>query len=216
MVFEGCSRELSVLWKFSLPAVLAGSMVGPVNWICNAMLVNRPDGYGEMGIFNAANQWYTILLFLPGLLGQVVLPVLSEHLGQKETNQSLKIMVFAIKANLIVVMPIVIVASILSPYIMNLYGEGFRHGWPTLIVVLLTAGLLSVQTPVGYIIAASGRMWTGFVMNSGWALVFISCTYLLLDHGSLGLAGARMIGYIIHAVWTLGFAIWILHIKEGN
>ena len=31
-------------------------------------------------------------------------------------------------------------------------------------VVLLTAGLLALQRPVGQIIAASGRMWTGFAM----------------------------------------------------
>src|SRR4030042_6487164 len=75
--FGDCRRELPVLWRFSLPAVLAGSMVGRIDWICSALLVNQPDGYGEMGIYNAANQWYVMLMFLPGLLGQVVLPVLS-------------------------------------------------------------------------------------------------------------------------------------------
>ena len=54
LAFRDCSRELSVLWRFSLPAVLAGSMVGPVRWACSALLVNQPDGYGEMGIFTAA------------------------------------------------------------------------------------------------------------------------------------------------------------------
>ncbi|HCO94399.1 MAG TPA: polysaccharide biosynthesis protein [Phycisphaerales bacterium] len=208
--FRECSRELSVLWKFSLPAVLAGSMVGPVNWICSALLVNQPEGYEEMGIFSATNQWYNMILFLPGLLGSVVLPVLSERLGQKETKQSIKTMVLAIKGNALLVLPIVLLGSIASPYIMSLYGEGFRSGWPTLVVVLLTTGLLAVQTPVGQIIAASGRMWIGFAMNLGWALTFILGTLLLIDNGSLGLAIARAIGYVFHTIWVFGFAYYLL------
>ena len=214
--FRDCKRELPVLWKFSLPAVLAGSMVGPVNWACNAVLVNRPDGYGEMGIFSAANQWFVLLMFLPGILGSVVLPVLSDQLGQNNTRQSMKTLVLSIKMNLLIVTPLVLVASIASPYIMSLYGEGFSDGWPTLIVVLLTAGLLAIQTPVGQIVAASGRMWIGFAMNMGWALTFIVSTLLLVDYGSVGLASARMLSYIVHATWTFGFAIWLIRKGTGN
>ena len=208
--FRNYSRELSVLWKFSLPAALSGVVVGPVNWACAALLVNQPDGYNEMGIFSVANQWYAMLLFLPSLLGQVVLPVLSERLGQTDTRQSTKTLVLAIKMNALLVLPLVLLVSIASPYIMNLYGAGFRSGWPTLVVVLLTAGLLAVQIPVGQIIAASGKMWLGFAMNSGWAITFIVSTLLLLDLGSLGLATARAVSYAIHAVWIFAFAVWII------
>jgi O-antigen/teichoic acid export membrane protein len=93
---------------------------------------------------------------------------------------------------------------------MSLYGEGFRSGWSTLVVVLLTAGLLAVQTPVGQIIAATGKMWTGFAMNLGWAILFIVSTLLLIDLGSLGLATARAIGYVVHAIWVFAFAIWLI------
>ena len=205
--FKHCSRELSVLWRFSLPAVLSGAMVGPVTWVCSALLVNQPDGYGEVGVFSAANQWYAMLLFLPGLLGQVVLPVLSERLGQKETNQSMKTMVLAIKANALLVLPLVLLASIASPYIMGLYGEGFRSGWPTLVVVLLTAASFVVHAPVGQIIAASGKMWIGFTINGGWAIAYIVSTFLLLDFGSVGLATARAIAYVFLTIWVSWFAI---------
>ena len=211
-----CSREWPILWKFSLPAVLAGSMVGPVNWACSAMLVNQPGGYGEMGTFSAANQWYVLLLFLPGILGGVVLPVLSEQMGQNNVEQSMETLVLAIKINLLFVIPLVLIASITSPYIMSLYGEGFADGWPTLVVVLVTAGLLAVQTPVGQVIAASGSMWVGFVMNLGWGFTFIVSTITLIDHGSLGLASARMLSYIFHAAWTFGFAIWLIRKVASN
>jgi len=65
--FKNCTREWSVLWRFSLPAALSGALVGPVNWACGALLVNQPDGYGEMGIYSAANQWRFAILFIPGM-----------------------------------------------------------------------------------------------------------------------------------------------------
>lgn len=205
-----CHREWQVLWQFSLPAVMAGSMVGPVTWICNAMLVNRPDGYAEMGLFNAANQWWAALLFLPGVIAQVVLPILSERLADQDKFNSGKILASSIKLNAAVTLPIVLLGCLLSPYIMKLYGESFESGWPTLVVVLLTAGLLAIQTPVGNILAASGRMWLGFIMNIGWGLSFVLITWLLVDFGALGLSLSRGASYMLHAIWTFGFAFYFL------
>ena len=208
--FRNCGAEWPILWKFSLPAAMAGSLVGPVNWICNALLVNQPDGYGEMGIYNAANQWYAMLMFLPGLLGGVVLPVLSERLGRNDTNQSTKTMFLAIKVNALFVAPLVLIAGVASPYIMSLYGKGFTNGWLTLVVVLITASLVSINAPVGQIIAASGRMWVGFLMNLGWAFVFIFLTYSFLEMGALGIASARLGAYLLHTIWVFVFTYYCL------
>lgn len=124
-------------------------------------------------------------------------------------------MVLAIKVNALLVLPLVLLASIASPYIMGLYGEGFRSGWPTLIVILFTTGLIALQTPVGPVITASGKMWISFAMNMGWAIIFILSTLLLVDKGSLGLATARAVSYILHVTWVLAFAIYLIK-KEAR
>ena len=59
-------------------------------------------------------------------------------------------------------------------------------------------------------------MWAGFAMNMGWGLAFIVITLVLIDHGSLGVATARMLSYILHAIWTLGFAIWLIRKGVNN
>jgi len=204
--FVGCLHELPLLWRFSLPAVLSGMMVAPVNWACDAMLVNQPDGYAQMGIFNAANQWFNALLFLPTTIGSVILPILSERLASKSTQECGKLLKVSMRATIVVVTPVVVIGSLLSTFIMRFYGEGFGSGYLTLIVVLVTAGLLAVQAPIGHIIAASGRMWMGFLMNTGWALLFVGLSYLLVRFGALGIALARLGAYLLHATWTFGFA----------
>ena len=207
--YNECLQEWGILWKFSLPAALAGAMVGPINWASNAMLVNQPKGYAEMGIFNAANQWFTALLFLPWVVGQTVLPMLSERLGEEDKESSGTVLGLSIKLNCLIVLPLVIGGCLASPFIMHLYGDGFKEKWLTLVVVLVTAGLLAVETPVGHIIAASGRMWVAFIMNMAWGLAFLTITSTIIDQGALGLAVARLGAYVLHATWTFGFAYWV-------
>jgi O-antigen/teichoic acid export membrane protein len=209
-------RDLGVLWRFSLPAVFAAAMVGPVNWACSAMLVNQPGGYGEMGVFNAANQWFLGVMFLPSVLGQVVLPVLSERYGANDQVRSAKVLKVAIGANALAVVPLVIGLSLLSPFVMDLYGTAFRDGWPTLVAVLVTAGVMAIQAPVGQVLAASGRMWLGFLMNLGWAAAFVGLTALLVSHGSVGVAAGRLGAYILHTTWVFAFAYYLLRRRSSG
>jgi O-antigen/teichoic acid export membrane protein len=208
--------EVTVLWNFSLPAALAGAAVGPVTWVCSAMLVNQPKGYAEMGIYNAANQWYNAVLFLPGILGQAVLPVLSEEHAQNENRRVGKVLGSSMAMSAAFAFPIVAVASLLSPLIMDAYGPAFRDSWPVMVVVLLTSGLLAVQTVVGQIIAASGRMWLGLAMNAGWGLVLLGGSYEALSLGAMGLAIGRLVAYLVHATWTFAFAYWLIRQRGTN
>ena len=207
---KGWTREWPVLWKFSLPMLLSGMLISPVNWICCAMLVNVSNGYSEMGVFNAANQWFSVLLFLPGILGQAVFPMFAECHARGDRANSIRIVLTSVGANLLVVVPMIVLASLASPWIMRCYGAAFQDQWPTLTVVLITGGLTALLVPASAIFAVSGRMWIGAFTSFGWALAFIGLTVCLVQHGALGLASARLGAYGIHAVWTAGLAYYIV------
>jgi len=208
--FGGALRESQIVWQFTVPALFSSVLLGPVNWACNMMLVNQPGGYAQMGLFNAANQWFNALLMFLGTLGQAILPVLSERLGAGDRAKSAAVLSFYIKLNVIVVTPVVLAGALISPYIMAWYGAGFAGAWPTLVVVLATAGVLAALTPVAEIVAASGRMWLGSLMNLGWAVCFISLTWFWIERGALGLAAARLSAYLLHSLWTCGFVALLL------
>ena len=210
----GWSREWRTLWKFSLPFALSGFTHAMATWACSALLVNQRGGYAEMGIFNAANQWLTGVMLLPCVLGGVVLPVLSEQWGRHDRLQSKRLFRLSIAVNGLCVAPVVVLGILASPWIMASYGKDFAEGWPTLIAVLLTAGLMAVQYPVEQVIAASGRPWMGTFILFGWAVSFLGMTWLLLSSGALGLAGARAVAYLIYAAWTFAFAVILLRQPE--
>jgi len=210
--YRECTRELSVLWQFSIPAMVSGVLVMPVNWACAAILVNQPNGYAEMGIYNAASQWYNGLLFLPVTVGAVLLPLLSDRMGEGDARGSSGVVGFMLRFNAATMLPCVIGLSLASPYIMRMYGREYSHAWLTLVLVVVTAGVFAVLSPVGDVIAASGRMWVGCAMNAGWALILVPSTFILVHRGlgSFGLASARLFAYCVHALWTLLFAYKVL------
>ncbi len=206
-------EDLPLLWSFALPSGLAMLMVGPVHWACVAILMNQPGGSSEMGAFNAANQWYTALMFLPALLGQSVLPMMAEQLGAAGKRQSLRLLRLSMKLNGFTALPVLLLC-LASPWIMSLFGPSFVDEWPTLVAVLVTAALVAVQIPVGQMIIASGNIWPGFWMNVGWAIVCLVGSWALAGWGSLGLATARLVAYTAHAVWTIWYAFRLLRTES--
>jgi O-antigen/teichoic acid export membrane protein len=174
------------------------------------MLVNAPNGFAEMGVFNAANQWSQVIVFLAGTIANVSIPIISERLGQGDHRAPIRILRGSIAATGAMVMPIAVGASAFSPIIMGAYGSGFRQGWLTMVVAFATAALLAVQTPIGTVIQASGRMWIGAAMNCAWGATLVILTWIALPLGALGLALAGLGAYVAHGVWTFVVARRIL------
>jgi O-antigen/teichoic acid export membrane protein len=194
--------QWGVLWRFSLPSVLCSAILGPVNWACAALLVNRANGYAEMGVFNVTMSWFNAVTFLPGVLAQVLLPLLSSQAGEPGGRSQKKIVALAVKANAIAVAPVILLVACASPFIMSLYGAGFRGGWPTLVVTVLTAGILSVQVPPVQAITAAGRMWVVFFTYASYGVLYFGCTWAFVGWGAFGLATARLLAYIANGAWV--------------
>lgn len=204
---KGCLNEWPVLWHFAFPALLAGAFVGPAHWAVQAFLANTPNGYAELAVLGIAMQWFNIIMFVPGTAGRVVLPILTDHVTKNDHGASQKILLYAMGANAIVVVPMAVIVGVFSSSIMSLYGSSFEHDYIPLVLAVITAALLAILSPVGNIIAAASRMWLGALMNAGWALVYIGLAYLLVNKGAAGITIALGMGYVVHAIWTFWFAV---------
>jgi O-antigen/teichoic acid export membrane protein len=192
--------ELKVVWKFSIPAVLGSALISVVNWAAATMLVNQRSGYAEMGVFSAANQWFSALMWLPYVVSGVTLPVLAERLGSGDKANAIKLLRMTLGMNAATVLPVMLIGCLSSRFIMMSYGKDFVSGWLTLDAVLVTAGILSLVVIVGELMAACGDMWLGFLLNIVFGILFLGLNVILLKHGALGLASSRLIAYAIYAV----------------
>lgn len=199
-------NEWPVLYKFSLPAVLSGMLVSPVMWACNAMLVNQPNGYDEMAVFDAANQWKNAILFIPAVLAQIVLPLLSSSANNQ--NQFSKIFKINIGINFMVSLFIAGFISLFSNSIIKSYGTGFTEGRWVLVILSFTTVLVAINNVIGQAIAGKGKMWIGFFLNLIWGIILLTASFIFIskDLGALGLSFAFLTAYLIHTIIQSIFA----------
>lgn len=195
--------EWRILVRYSLPAFLSTITVGPVIWASNAFLANQPNGYGQLGIFSAALQWDAVVQFIPGLVFTAVLPVMSDLYGRGEIKGSIVLMWKMMKFTALIVIPIAIFVSLLSPIIIKGYGSSFAGGQKVIVIIVFTTVLSSISTSLGYFITAIGKMWILFAINAAWGISFIVFSYYMVKWGAEGIAGAKFFAYALHFLWTL-------------
>ena len=206
--YHNLRGELPMLWRFSVPAVLSGFFITPITWLANVMLVHQRDGYSEMGLFNAANQWRTFLSFVPGIISATALPMLSETLNNNRQRSMRKIFLTGVGVSAVFVLSQALVLSTISPWIMSRYGPSFRNGWLVLIFCLVGGAILGIQTSGTTLIIAAGKMWASFFLNLAWAAVFLAMVALLVGRGALGLSIAYAASYVVHCVSTFVVAYY--------
>ncbi len=199
--------EWRVLVGCSLPTFLGSLSVGPILWICNAFLANRPDGYAQLGVYNAANQWQTAIQLLPSLIGVALLPIMSERYGNGDSHGCVRVMKKTMVLTTVIVVPVTLVICLASPWIMRGYGASFVSGYWTLCLSVISAALVVIMSPVGQYINASDRMWIGFWMNTGWGVCMIVASWVMVKWGAEGLAGARLLAYLVHSLWVFSFVM---------
>lgn len=208
------SENAKILLNFSLPALMCVIMVGCADWVCGLLLVHQQDGYRHMGMYSAANQWFGAIIFIPTILGQAVLPILSERVGARDMKAAGRIVALYVRLYAFITIPLIILGALASSYIMACYGPDFAGGGMVLTMILVTASLYIVVSPCGQMIAATGRFWMGAIMNFGWACSYLCLTALLVDRGAIGLASARLGAYFAHAIWSFAYVIYI--VKKYN
>jgi O-antigen/teichoic acid export membrane protein len=207
-------REWPIIWTFTLPAVLTGITIGPINWVCNAILVNSPDGYAEMGILSAVNQWFGSIVFLPTVIGTALFPTLSERMGAKDYDAMRRMLKILLKMTVLVAGPVVLALAVASPAIIDWYGKEFHGHWRPLVIVLVMGWVYAFQTPLMQVVFAAGRMWPTFWMNVVWAAIFCGGTVALIHWGAAGLLLAKLAAYVVVTSWYFVFAFTILRRKK--
>ena len=209
LTLKGCSREWETLVRFSLPAALSGFMVSPVMWLCNAMLVNTPGGYGEMALFDAANQWRVAILFIPTTIGQIVLPMLANLRQSPDPAHYRRVLLLNLYINAGAALAVAAPVALLAPWILKIYGKGFGEGSWILVILAATTVVSALNNVVGQAVASTGKMWLGFLFNTLWGISLLAFSFLGIRNGmgALGLAAANLAAYLLHTLWQGAYVL---------
>lgn len=208
-------EQKRLLRTFALPALLNGLLVTPVLWAGNVILVGRPDGYAELGVFAAANHWRQAVIAVPAILGTVALPILSSFYGSGDRADYRRVLGASFILTAASAIGVGLPLALMSPRILSAYGPEFRSGWPVMTWLLASAVFLSLANIAGQLIASAGKMWSGLALNTIWALLFLASAFFWTRaYGAVGLAGAYAFSYAIHTVICGVFGLHLLRIER--
>jgi O-antigen/teichoic acid export membrane protein len=194
--FAHCSRELSILHRFSLPAFLGSILVVSAIWVCNAMLARQPQGYAELGLYAAADKWRVLIVFMPTYVFAMVMPILSNLHGEGDGAAFQKVFKTNLQLNGSLALVTAVLIAVFAGPIMRVYGNAFRGGRVVLLVLACSAIAEVFNGILGQPLVAAHKMWWRF----GFAVLFMALLVglawvLIPKRGALGLAAAYGLAY---------------------
>jgi O-antigen/teichoic acid export membrane protein len=194
--YSNCSDEWRCVWNYAIPSMLAGIVVTVSFWMAQVVLVQQSHGYEAMGAYHAANQWRTIIIFLPTQILSAFLPVMSSlFISDPERLRVLqdRILINIMLLTLVLTLPV----ALLSPWLMQLYGQDFTAFSLTLVAMAILpifdiGHVVLQQSAIVY-----GYMWMQLVANVILIVVVAVGTYWLIPKFmALGLAVTLLLGYV--------------------
>jgi O-antigen/teichoic acid export membrane protein len=198
------------IFGFSVPVLLSSSVVAPVMWLGNSMLVRQTGGFSELGLFTAAGQWRTALLLFPNAVAGVALPVLANLVGGRRADEYRKVfrttMLVSVAGTAVAAAVLIGAGSIVGAF----YGSGFAALAPVLTFIAVAGVLTAGNDIIGHMVATKGSMWWAFLFNALWGAAFLVFAWMLVPRaGARGLAAALALAYVAHTLWQGTYALRI-------
>lgn len=193
-----CWQDWRILHGYSLPSLLSGLVATPVLWLCMTWAAQRPDGYAELGLYNAAYQWHGPMILIPMILMSVSIPVLVQEWESGRIERFRKVTLWICGLTLACALPPVVLLAALSPWVMALYGPGFREGWLILVLLVAAAPLHALANIASGALLGMNRAWWVLGVNLLWGATLLTLTaWLTPVWGVWGLATAFLAAYSV-------------------
>lgn len=186
--------DLADVARTALPAAALSLLWAPTVWLGSVLLVRSPGGYVHMGQLGAATQWFSLLLYLPNVLGIASLPLLSAQV--ENAREALRL---ALRSSLLASTSAATVVACASPWIMRLYGADYAGAWPTLATLAAASVPAAAFAVLGNYLTVSGR-WRRLVASQfAWAAGYLATAFgaVTAGTGSLALALAMLAGNVL-------------------
>lgn len=145
--------------KFSFPVALHEMSYTFFN-LLGTMMFSRFSSLGEFGLFTAVFQWNTVILFVPGLLSNVILSYLSGDAHNKNHHQMISKM---LGVNFICSFIPFIVVFVFSGLIVSLYGPSFVGMKPVLNIFIFSTIIMSLIQVYQANLLSEGYTWMYFL-----------------------------------------------------
>ncbi len=198
---------LKDLLKFSLPIALQESLFPITSWLISLMLI-RLSGFGELGLYSAAMLWNALILYVPGILRNVVLSHLSENLSDESKHKN--IMQTILLLNFVMSFIPCLIVFFLSDYIASFYGDSFENLSMVINVAVFTTIFSSLSNVYAQAYLSKGKNWLMFRLRffRDFGIVLIGY-YIIIESeygtGAISIISASLIMNFIFLLMMVFF-----------
>jgi O-antigen/teichoic acid export membrane protein len=216
-------RRMGRLIRRSLPYWTAGVFFMIYLWVDTAMLsIMEPPAV--VGWYGVSTRLFTTLMFIPAILCTAWLPRLVKAYGGGTAQLHAEARA-PVELTLGLALPICVVTFVTAgPVIRLLYGPGYVHAVPVLMILALCLPLMYLNTMLNQVLVAANRqrVWTwvmlgATIVNPAFNYVLIRATQSRYHNGAIGAAisllltellivavGIVVVGHRIFSVGSLG------------
>lgn len=206
--------ELSALCRFSVLSLLGSLCTMSALWFANVVLVAQPDGYASLGVFNAAERWRQLLLFLPATFSPLILSMLSNLHGAKDPTAFRKLFGLNLAISVgVVLIPSVVIALAAAPA-MSVFGAEYRVGGTTLAILAASSVAVVLNNLLGQILVSQGAILGRFLLDVLLAAVLALSSWILIPiYRDEGMALGSLIAFAVTAIALMVPAIYYVRSK---
>lgn len=160
---------------FSIPIALQESLYSIFGWLSSYLIIIYA-GYGELGINSAAMQWSAMILFIPGVLKNVLLSYFSS------TNNTIILRKRMICINFFSTFIPWVFILFGSNLINSFYGDSYTNLNKVLILSCLTPIFSSISSVIIYEFISKGENWRVFYIRFFRDLSTLLLCWFFLNH----------------------------------
>jgi O-antigen/teichoic acid export membrane protein len=215
--YRGLKQERIIFFKFALPAALSGFISMPTLWLANAALVRQPNGFSQMALYGVSSSLKSLVLFLPNVINGVSVSLINNQRGLGDGAGYRKVF----WSNIALTVGATTIAAagltLLGPWLLEIFGPGFREGYPVLLVLLFSAIPETLATGVYQRIQSHERMWLSLLVIVIPRSITMIVTALLLSpiYGAVGLGLAYAAAQLFYCV-SVSWLVWRMQRTDSS
>lgn len=207
--------DKSITYNFLFPAALCGIVSGVMTWGSTNLIATLKNGYTELAMYNAANSYKIIILYIPNLIGRVIMPALSNSKGGNRVKQYHILVKVNFIVNILISSFIGIFVITNSRFFFRIYGKDFYNNNILMTVIVIGAFFDVIINLILQLLVVNNKMWSQLLVIIIRYLSLIIITYILRDElGGLALGLGYMASTIINFIYYIIY--YLIKYEKGR
>lgn len=193
--YNECKKEIKLYFNFSIPSSIEAGILMFSIWIIQTFIMDYGNhGKKEIALFNIANQWRYLIIYLPAILINMTQSFFSEFLGQGADKNAENLFLKIKKFTFIFSALLIIFFLLISKWIVKFYGDGYTDAYIVLIILIPPVLFTNINALKRQYLMSKGKVWLITINNLIAGVSIIIFFLIFKNYYSLSISFAISIG----------------------